>query len=141
MKDMKTRAVEQLYWPLYLLRLMFLSSSLGVWIHQRIVARGVQAIWGEESAARAQYAHNSLDGNPGMIAWIKRMYTLAPSVRSRMMKNVILWGGVVGARMRRKLREQGMPIPSFLFISLTYRCNLACTGLFCEQSTQRRPIL
>lgn len=67
-----------------------------------------------------------MNGNKAAVEWERKMYSLTPSTRRRMLKNVFVWAGIIGRRRRRKWTERGFVIPQLVFISPTYRCNLNC---------------
>jgi len=133
MKYLVTMFVEGVYWILCLMRLLFLSSEIGVKIHSFLLYRfttGILRINIEEAKTSVTIMQAARNGNPAAVAWQHKMYCLTPSTRRRMLKNVFVWAGIIGRRRRRKWTKKGFVIPQLVFISPTYRCNLNCHGCY-----------
>lgn len=116
-----------------ILRWLFLSSKTGTVIHN-LIGYNLLKLFGPEPKDEiedpSRLLKSGLNRNYIGIGLQKRIYSMAPSVRKRMMEN--LGWMFLGAIRRKRLTKNGLRIPLYILISPTYRCNLNCYGCYAK---------
>lgn len=72
------------------------------------------------------------------IEFVRKNFELDPRMRKRMIDNLMVWRSFVGYFRRRKWTKKGFRVPSNIYFSPTYRCNLRCQGCYaaCHRSSE-----
>lgn len=133
---MKKTLIEWfIVYPTYLvllgLRLIFLSSRFGVFIHNAfyyLVFRPM-ADKGPRTSRILSFLGRSLKKETAIPRWQRRIYMSTPAAYRHALKNVFARKFLVGTLTRRNLTKCGHAVPDFIAISLNTpenSCNLAC---------------
>ena len=134
MERLTVRTVAALF---CVLRWLFLSSKTGALIHNFILyiidgfflpvrfGRKVPDIPEMNKMLR-----NGRWKNPATIGFIRKTYLLNSHIRERMLENLTTWRSVIGYRRRKNWEKRGCLVPSNIYLSPTYRCNLECKGCY-----------
>jgi len=79
----------------------------------------------------ADQLHTALNSNGMAAEMVHRFFELAQPVRRKVIENLMVNWGVLGATRRYAvLEEEGWLPPNFAVISPTMRCNLRCEGCY-----------
>ncbi|PSV20319.1 radical SAM protein [Photobacterium kishitanii] len=69
--------------------------------------------------------------DPQVLGWLRALKKLSPNCRKKLIQNLIINHGVLGAKEREQNKEKyGTNIPFLVLLSPTYQCNLECVGCY-----------
>lgn len=86
---------------------------------------------------RVQGFRRALDSSDAASDLVDSFFRLAPSIRRRLIENLLVNWGVLGASVRYHTMEtEGWMPPNFVVISPTMRCNLRCRGCYAFEYTR-----
>ena len=132
---METFLIINIRFVFWLLRKLFLSCQVGALIHNwifyiadrfgpprfgsvRDIPEGRKIMWHGRMRSKTT------------IEFVRKSYKLDPRVRRGLIDNFLTWRSFVGYLRRKKWEKRGYLIPSNIYISPTYRCNLKCRGCY-----------
>ena len=126
------------------LRQLFLSCRAGALLHNFIfyaTDRYVSPVrFGRSSPdipEARKIAHKGRWKSATTTEFVRKNFALDPRVSKRMVENLLVWRSFVGYFRRRKWTKKGYLVPSNIYFSPTYRCNLKCRG--CCAACQKHP--
>ncbi len=127
------KCIAFVFWAL---RLLFFSSKQGALIHNFILycIEGLSfPRFGREVPDIPEVGNILRNGrwkSSATIAIIKRNYLLSPAALKCAIENQAGWRSIVGVRRGRKFTQKEFVVPSHIFISPSYECNLSCRGCY-----------
>ncbi|MFH1313158.1 MAG: radical SAM protein [Candidatus Eisenbacteria bacterium] len=81
------------------------------------------------------------DGHPGAKLAMRFLRDINPSVRNKLLRNLIVKEGLIAPNRRHRMNEtEGFYPPSLLVISPTMRCNLKCYGCYAGNYTKEEDL-
>lgn len=134
---METLLIINMSFIFWLLRKLFMSCKAGAYVHNFIVyfadkhfspVRFGRSV--PDMPEARKIAHNGRWKSATTTEFVRKNFTLDPRVRRRMIDNLMVWRSFVGYFRRRKWTKKGFLVPSNIYFSPTYRCNLRCQGCY-----------
>src|SRR3989338_8722334 len=123
--------------PLYILlcamRLLFLSSRIGTYIHGALYLGVLNILVKNPEHRRKMFVFERAVRGGKTVEWQRRLYTSNPNVVRHMLKNAFIRKLFLVSRRRNRLARQGHVIPTIVMVSPTTPeagCNLACSTCY-----------